>query len=96
MISQLNFIVLRPHAGPLNAEMHGLACHTLVSMCLFGKKFIGPCKTRKTKATNRYNRHLNLSPQVEKDKYNPYLSSVLTITNSTSLLAVKIIFQQTI
>jgi hypothetical protein len=34
MISQLPFIVLRPHAGPLNAEVHGLACHMLVSMCL--------------------------------------------------------------
>jgi len=37
MISQLTFIVLRPHADPLNAEVHGLACHMLVSMCLLGK-----------------------------------------------------------
>jgi len=37
MISQLYFIILRPHAGPLNAEVHGLPCHMLVSMCLLGK-----------------------------------------------------------
>jgi len=36
-----------------------------------------------------------MTPQVDKDKYNPYLSLVLIITHSTSLLAVKIIFQQT-
>jgi hypothetical protein len=58
-------------------------------MCLLGKNLKGPCKTRKTNATNRYNRHLNQSPQVDKDKYNPYLFSVLIITNSTLLLAAK-------
>jgi len=32
MISQLTFIILGLHAGPLNAEVHGLACHMLVSV----------------------------------------------------------------